>query len=78
MWRLQGEKHGGLHGGGPSQIDPIFGYRCQNGKIHAGMVRVIFELTEICQGDGGTHFVAGSVSAPPYSNPWRRADRGSL
>ena len=25
--REQGEEHGGLHGGGPTQIDPIFGYR---------------------------------------------------
>ena len=47
--REQGQRHGDLHGGGPKQIDPIFGYRTQNGKIHAGMVRVIFELGEIHQ-----------------------------
>jgi hypothetical protein len=57
--RNQGEMHGGLHGGGPTQLDPIFGYRTQDGKIHAGMVRVIFELSDIHQGDGGTHFLAG-------------------
>ena len=55
VWRKKGERHGELHGGGPSQIDPIFGYRCANGRIHAGMVRVVFELTEV-----GTHFIAGS------------------
>eukprot|EP01043_Picozoa_sp_COSAG02_P063346 COSAG02_NODE_8953_length_2384_cov_1.177243_3_plen_188_part_00 len=61
--REQGQRHGELHGGGPRQIDPIFGYRTQDGRIHAGMVRVIFELSEIRQGDGGTHFLAGSHKA---------------
>ena len=60
VWRKKGEAHGELHGGGPSQIDPIFGYRFQNGRIHAGMVRVIFEFTEIKEGDQATHFLAGS------------------
>ena len=60
VWRKKGERHGELHGGGPSQIDPIFGYRCANGRIHAGMVRVVFELTEVGREDGGTHFIAGS------------------
>ena len=63
VWRKKGERHGDLHGGGPSQIDPIFGYRVQNERIHAGMVRVIFELTEIRKGDAGTHFIAGSHKA---------------
>eukprot|EP01046_Picozoa_sp_COSAG06_P037559 COSAG06_NODE_4252_length_4429_cov_5.719169_5_plen_130_part_00 len=76
--RQKGGSAGPLHGGGPSQISPIFGYRTQNGQIHAGeteppsplrvaaaektpscgaaagMVRVIFEFSEIRQGDGGT------------------------
>ena len=29
IWRKRGEAHGGLHGGGPGQGDPIFGYRSQ-------------------------------------------------
>ena len=61
--REQGQRHGELHGGGPKQIDPIFGYRTQNGRIHAGMVRVIFELGEIRAGDAGTHFLVGSHKA---------------
>ena len=61
--REKGQRHGELHGGGPRQIDPIFGYRTQNGRIHAGMVRVIFEFSEIRRGDGGTHFLAGSHKA---------------
>ena len=38
VWRTKGERHGELHGGGPQQADPIFGYRVKNGLIHAGMV----------------------------------------
>lgn len=60
VWRSKGEAHGDLHGGGPQQGDPIFGYRVSNGRIHAGMVRVVFELTDVAKDDGGTHFIAGS------------------
>ena len=63
VWRKKGQSHGELHGGGPRQIDPIFGYRVQNGRIHAGMVRVIFELSGVNKGDGGTHFIVGSHKA---------------
>jgi len=63
VWRKKGEWAGDLHGGGPGQIDPIFGYRCQNGRIQAGMVRVVFELTDICKEDGATHFIPGSHKA---------------
>ena len=61
--RNKGEAHGDLHGGGPLQADPIFGYRVNNGRIHAGMVRVVFELTDMGKEDGGTHFVVGSHKA---------------
>ena len=47
MWRQKGEQHGQLHGGGPKQIDPIFGYRVQNGQIQAGMVRVTVSYTHL-------------------------------
>ncbi|MEM7345351.1 MAG: phytanoyl-CoA dioxygenase family protein [Chloroflexota bacterium] len=60
IWREKGQAHGDLHGGGPQQADPIFGYRVKNGRIHAGMVRVIFELTDIALEDQSTHFVVGS------------------
>ena len=79
VWREQGQKHGGLHGGGPSQIDPIFGYRCLNGKIHAGMVRVIFEFTDINEGDGATHFIAGAAPRPaPCTRPVSLAPRDGV
>ena len=61
--RKKGEGHGALHNGGPQQADPIFGYRVNNGQIHAGMVRVVFELTDVGKEDGGTHFVVGSHKA---------------
>lgn len=60
VWREKGVAHGDLHGGGPQQADPIFGYRVKNGRIHAGMVRVIFELTDIAMEDQSTHFMVGS------------------
>ena len=60
VWRKKGERHGELHGGGPKQADPIFGYRVKNDRIHAGMVRVIFELTDIAATDQSTHFLVGS------------------
>ncbi|MCC7264600.1 MAG: phytanoyl-CoA dioxygenase family protein [Candidatus Latescibacteria bacterium] len=63
IWRKQGEAHGALHGGGPQQADPIFGYRVLNGRIHAGMVRVVIELTDVHENDGATHFVVGSHKA---------------
>ena len=63
VWRKKGQEHGGLHGGGPQQGDPIFGYRVNNGRIHAGMVRVVFELTDVTKKDGATHFIAGSHKA---------------
>jgi len=63
IWRTKGQEHGALHGGGPQQADPIFGYRVKNGRIHAGMVRVIFELTDIAMEDQSTHFLLGSHKA---------------
>ena len=60
IWREKDERHGGLHGGGDRQLDPIFGYRSNSGQIYAGMVRVVFELTDINEGDGATHFIPGS------------------
>ena len=64
--REKGQRHAGLHGGhlnrgaanDANSIDPIFGYRVSNGRIHAGMVRVIFELTDIHEEtDGATVFI---------------------
>ena len=60
MWKKKGGEHIQLHGGGNGQAAPIFGYRVKNDRIHAGMVRVIFELTDIAMEDQSTHFIIGS------------------
>lgn len=49
-----------LHQGGRLQADPIFGYRVQEGRIFAGMVRVVIELTDVRKEDGATKFLVGS------------------
>ena len=98
--REKGQRHGELHGGGPQQINPIFGYRTQDGKIHAGnsrpppppvggcrkatelllagMVRVIFELSEIRQGES-LPLPRPPLPRPshtPHSPPWIGAGDG--
>ena len=42
MVRNQGERHGDLHGGGPQQIDPIFGYRYQIQHHIEGCLRSLY------------------------------------
>ena len=63
VWREKGQDAGALHAGGQDQADPIFGYRCLNGRMHSGMVRVVFELTDVAKDDGGTVFLLGSHKA---------------
>jgi hypothetical protein len=46
--------------GDAQSADPLTGYRVSNGRIHAGQLRVCFELTGVSEGDGGTAFVPGS------------------
>ncbi len=66
FWRERGEREGagadglaqGWHQGGPElATSPVFGYHYKNGSMYPGMVRVIFELGEVSQTDGGTHFI---------------------
>ena len=53
-----------VHGGGPQNLSPIFSYRSDGRTIMAGMVRVVFELTDISEAEGGgTHFIPGSHKA---------------
>jgi hypothetical protein len=81
-WRNKGESAGAFHGGGPKQTNPIFGYRVHDGQIYAGMVRVIFELTDVAKGDGGTCFIAGSHKANfpmhPAHTSWEEGKRSDL
>jgi hypothetical protein len=52
-----------IHRGAWSQIDPVFGYRVHNGRIHAGEINVVVELTDVGEDDGGTGFIVGSHKA---------------
>ena len=74
QWRVRGEREGagpdglsqGWHNGGPgAYTNPIMGYHYKNGVIHAGMIRVIFELGDVKQADGATHFITGSRPPSP-------------
>ena len=63
--RQAGHDNFGPHGGGGyfnfrgnSHI-----YQMQQGKVHSGLTRVVWELNEVGEGDGGTLFLPGSHKA---------------
>jgi ectoine hydroxylase-related dioxygenase (phytanoyl-CoA dioxygenase family) len=83
VWRGKEESHAqGLHQGGANQGDPVFGYRVHQGRIFAGLVRVVVELTDVRPGDGGTVFLAGShkanFPAPPGHLSLAEGERSPL
>ena len=39
-------------------------YHMQQGKVHAGLTRVVWELNDVKPGDGATKFISGSVRLP--------------
>ena len=50
------------------------GAQMEKQKIHAGLVRVVWELTDVALDSGGTHFIPGShkaafVRPPSLSGP---------
>ncbi len=47
------------HGGGPN-VQPNFSYQCKNQQIFSGLTRVVWELTEVEAGRGGTLLMSGS------------------
>ncbi len=48
---------------GGTNLDPSLSYRFHNGRIYAGMTRVVWELNEVVEGQGGTCLVPGSHKA---------------
>lgn len=82
FWRERGEREGagadglaqGWHQGGPElATSPVFGYQYKNGKMYPGMVRVIFELGDVSQNDGGTHFIGEPHRLATQRQPLRPA-----
>ena len=50
-------------------------YQMQSGKIHSGLTRVVWELNEVAEGDGGTLFLPGSHKAAfPRPQEWSERD----
>ncbi|MGA8496781.1 MAG: phytanoyl-CoA dioxygenase family protein [Xanthobacteraceae bacterium] len=63
LWREKGERHPmDLHHGGPIS-DPFFHYFFTGGRPRSGLTRVVFELTDVGENDGGTCFLPGSHKA---------------
>lgn len=50
------------HAGGTS-LHPSLSYRYHNGRIYGGMTRIVWELNEVVEGQGGTCLVPGSHKA---------------
>ena len=50
-------------------------YQMQQGKVHSGLTRVVWELNEVAAGDGGTLFLPGSHKAAfPRPEQWSHRD----
>ncbi len=76
--RQAGHDNFGPHGGGGyfnfrgnSHI-----YQMQPGKVHSGLTRVVWELNEVGEGDGGTLFLPGSHKAA-FPRPDELSERDS-
>ena len=55
-------EHWRPHAGGNS-LHPSLSYRYHDGRIYAGMTRIVWELNEVVKGKGGTCLVPGSHKA---------------
>ena len=59
------------HGAEGNQAEPIYGYRVGQGRIFAGSIRVVLELTDVDEKDGATCFLPGSHKTNfPKPRPW--------
>ena len=61
-YREKGEGEWNPHAGGPT-TNPNYAYNFQDGRIYAGMTRVVWELNEVLEDKGGTCFIPGSHKA---------------
>lgn len=58
-YRTKGQGEPSPHGGGVN-VNPNFSYRVHNGKIYSALTRIVFELNDVVEGEGGTLLLAGS------------------
>lgn len=58
-YRENGEGEWRPHAGGRTN-NPNYAYNFNDGRIYAGMTRVVWELTEVLENKGGTCFIPGS------------------
>lgn len=61
-YREQGDGEWRPHAGGKT-TNPNYAYNFHDGRIYAGMTRVVWELEEVIEGKGGTCFIPGSHKA---------------
>ena len=61
-YRQQGEGEWRPHAGGRTN-NPNYSYNFTDGRIYAGMTRVVWELNEVLADKGGTCFIPGSHKA---------------
>ena len=61
-YREPGEGEWKPHAGGRT-TNPNYAYNFYDGRIYAGMTRVVWELNEVIEGKGGTCFIPGSHKA---------------
>ncbi len=61
-YREQGDGEWNPHAGGRT-TNPNYAYNFHDGRIYAGMTRIIWELEEVIEGKGGTCFIPGSHKA---------------
>jgi len=61
-YRSLGEGEWRPHGGGRT-TNPNYAYNFNDGRIYAGMTRVVWELNEVLEDKGGTCFMPGSHKA---------------
>ena len=60
------------HAGGTS-LEPSLSYRYHNGRIYSSMTRIVWELNEVGEGQGGTCLIPGSHKsnlASSYEGTW--------
>ena len=75
-YREKGEGEWTPHAGGKTN-NPNYAYNFNDGRIYAGMTRVVWELTEVLEDKGGTCFIPGSHKANYNirTNPLASIDR---